>query len=241
MKNRLIEKKANDFRQLHGYSSRESVHLSSFVQILGVVTLFKPLSDNMSGMAIKITKGDEIDRFMLINSNQTLGRQHFTICHELYHLFIQENFTFKACTTESFEAKDKEEYNADAFAAYFLMPHDGIINQIPWDETESKDSISLETILKLEQYFSCSRTALLFRLIDMDMISKGYAEQFKIHPKKDAISYGVDTKLYEKGNEDRYLGDYGILAKELYDAEMISESHYYELMLDLGVKFEDNE
>lgn len=241
MKNRLIEKKANNFRQLYGYSSRESIHLSSFIQLLGVVTLFKPLSNNMSGMAIKVTKGEEIDRFMLINSNQTLGRQHFTICHELYHLFVQENFTFKTCMTESFEVKDKEEYNADMFAAYFLMPYDGIINQIPWDETERKNAISLETILKLEQYFSCSRTALLFRLMDMDMISREYAEKFRIHPKKDAISYGVDTKLYEKGNEDRYLGDYGILAKDLYDAEIISESHYYELMLDLGVKFEDNE
>jgi Zn-dependent peptidase ImmA (M78 family) len=195
----------------------------------------------MSGMAIKVTNGEDIHRFLLINSNQTLGRQHFTICHELYHLFIQENFTFKACLTESFEKKDKEEYNADTFAAYFLMPHDGIINQIPWEETEKKDSVSLETILKLEQYFSCSRTALLFRLIDMDIISKIYAEKFKGSPKRDAIDYGVDIKLYEKGSEDRYLGDYGILAKELYDAEMISESHYYELMLDFGVKLEENE
>lgn len=241
MENRLIAKKANDFRQLHGYSSRESIHLRSLIQLLDVVTLFKPLSDNMSGMAIKVTKGEEIHRFMLINSNQTLGRQHFTICHELYHLFIQENFTSQMCQTGKFETKDKEEYNADMFAAYLLMPHDGIINQIPWDETESKDVISLETILKLEQYFSCSRTALLFRLMDMNVISNVHAEKFRESPKKDAVAYGIDTKLYEKGNEDRYLGDYGILAKELYDAEMISESHYYELMLDLGVNFEDNE
>ena len=27
---------------------------------------------------------------MLINSNQPRGRQHFTIAHELYHLFIEE-------------------------------------------------------------------------------------------------------------------------------------------------------
>lgn len=241
MKNKLIEKKALDFRQKHGFNGWESINLSSFLQKLEVVTLFKPLSERMAGMAIKVTKSEDTHRFMLINSNQTLGRQHFTICHELYHLFIQENFSFRSCQTGNFNFKDKEEFNADTFSAYFLMPHDGIINQIPWDETGEKDAVSLETILKLEQFFSCSRTALLFRLQEMDIISKGYAEKLKISPKKDAIKFGFDTQLYNKGNEDRYLGDYGILARELYDAEMISESHYYELMLDLGVNFGDNE
>ncbi len=238
MKNKFLEKKALDFRQKHGLNGRESIHLESLLQNLGVVTLFKPMSANFSGMAIKVSTAEEINRFMLVNSNHTLGRQHFTICHELYHLFIQDNFSFATCNTGIFNGKDKEEYNADIFAAYLLMPHDGIISQVGWDEIDVKDGISMETVLKIEQYFLCSRTALVFRLHEMGMISKEYAEKLKANPKNDAIRYGFDTKLYEKGNENRYLGDYGLVAKELYDVEKISESHYYELMSDLGVKFE---
>ncbi|MEA5260654.1 ImmA/IrrE family metallo-endopeptidase [Arcicella aquatica] len=238
MKNKLIEKKALDFRQTNGLNGRESIHLESLLQSLGVVTLFKPMSSDFSGMAIKVSQEADINRFMLVNSNQTLGRQNFTICHELYHLFIQENFSFATCNTGTFLMKDKEEYNADIFAAYLLMPHDGIINLVGWDEIDVKDGISIETILKIEQYFSCSRSALVFRLQEMGMITKDYANELKANPRKDATMYGFDTKLYEKGNENRYLGDYGLVAKELYDSEKISESHYYELMLDLGVKFE---
>ncbi len=243
MKNIILEKKALEFRQTQGFNGRESIHLSSFLQSLDVVTLFKPLSANMSGMAIKVqSKNQAVHRFMLINSNHTLGRQHFTICHELYHLFIQENFTSQTCQTAIFNKKDIEEYNADVFAAYFLLPSDGILNQIDnLDELESKDSISLATVLKLEQYFSCSRTAIVFRLKDLGLLSEGYADKLKQKPRQTALDYGFDTKLYEIGNENRYLGDYGVLAKELYDNEIVSESHYFELMSDLGVKFGGNE
>ena len=239
MKNIIIEKKALEFRKKQGFNGRESIHLSSFLSNLGVVTLFKPLSTNMSGMAIKVQgENQEIFRFMLVNSNHTLGRQHFTICHELYHLFVQENFTSQTCQTATFNKKDDEEYNADVFAAYFLLPYDGILNQIDnLDELESKDSISLATVLKLEQYFSCSRTAIVFRLKDLGLISENYADKLRQKPRQSALGYGFDTKLYEKGNENRYLGDYGVLAKELYDGEILSESHYFELMSDLGVKF----
>lgn len=243
MKNIILEKKALEFRKSQGFNGRESIHLSSFLQSLDIVTLFKPMSGHMSGMAVKVKnihKGDH--RFMMINSNHTLGRQHFTICHELYHLFIQENFTSQTCQTAIFNRKDIEEYNADIFATYFLLPYDGILNQIDdLDELEKKDSISLATVLKLEQYFSCSRAAIVFRLKDLGFISESYAEQLKQKPRQSALNYGFDTKLYEKGNENRYLGDYGVLAKELYDKGIVSQSHYYELMSDLGVNFEENE
>jgi hypothetical protein len=31
------------------------------------------------------------------------------------------------------------------------------------------------------------------------------------------------------------IGDYGIVAKELFDKEKISQSHYYSLLADLGI------
>ena len=114
----MIEKKSIEFRSKHGISSSASINLKSLLLKTGVTSFFKPMSSDFSGMAIK--SGN--DRFMLVNTSQNLGRQNFTIGHELYHLFIQENFiaetTLKAGV---FNALDPEEFKADLFSSFFLM------------------------------------------------------------------------------------------------------------------------
>jgi Zn-dependent peptidase ImmA (M78 family) len=230
----ILEKKANDFRSRNGLGSNDSMNPKSLLHKLNVITVFKPLSAGLSGMALKIDQGGDIKRFMLINSNKSLGHQHFTICHELYHLFIQENFRSQVCTTGEFAKKDKEEYNADVFAANVLLPEYGIKSLIPDDEL-SKDNIRLQTILKIEQYFSCSRTALLYRLKALGIISSSKWEGLNGHVKRGAIESGYSTVIYEGGNHHEVIGDYGALARTLFDRARISESHYYSLLLDLGM------
>lgn len=226
-----LEKTASEFRQKHGLNDRQPIRLRSLLQELNVQTVFKPLSDSFAGMAIK---ADE-DRFMLVNSNHTLARQHFTICHELYHLFVQKNFTAQVCNTGQFAYKDAEELNADWFAAYLLIPRDGVLMQIEdWDELEN-NQIILATILKLEQFFSCSRQSLLIRLEEIGLIDRAYGEQFKAGVKRSAIQFGYTTELYEPGNANLTIGNYGTLARQLFDADEISESHYVQLLTDLGI------
>lgn len=75
------------FRQKIGLSDAEAVNLKSLLLKLGVLTIFRPLSEKFSGMSLKSPGGE---RFMLINCNQPRCRQHFTIAHELYHLFIEK-------------------------------------------------------------------------------------------------------------------------------------------------------
>ena len=236
----ILEKKANDFRNRNGLGSNDSIRLKSLLYKLDVLTVFKPLSAGFSGMALKIDKDGDIKRFVLINSNKTLGHQHFTICHELYHLFIQENFHSMVCTAGEFAKKDKEEYNADVFAAHLLLPENGIKSLIPDDEL-SKDKIRLKTILKIEHYFSCSRSALLYRLKDLGIISSGKWDELSYHVKRSAVEFGYSTGIYESGNHHEVIGDYGTLARELFDKEIISESHYYSLLLDLGMNGDEIE
>ncbi|RCR66406.1 ImmA/IrrE family metallo-endopeptidase [Larkinella punicea] len=227
----LLEKRASEFRQAHGLNDREPIRLKSLLQKLNVQTLFKPLSDQFCGMAIKSGQ----HRFMLVNTNQSLGRQHFTICHELYHLFIQADFTFQVCIPGQFDYKNPEEYKADWFAAYLLIPRDGVLSQINNLDELDQNQIKLSTILTIEQYFSCSRQALLRRLEDMELIDRAYGESLKQDVKRSATLFGFTTELYESGNEGQHIGDYGTKAKQLFDSEKISESHYYALLKDLGV------
>jgi Zn-dependent peptidase ImmA (M78 family) len=225
-----LEKKADDFRQRWGYGTDKPINLQSLLLGLNVPTFFKPMK-KISGMAFK-PKPDA--KFMLINSSQTIGRQNFTICHELYHLFVQKDFEYQICITQNFNSKDPEEYNADVFASYLLLPSKGIRDLIPEDELE-KDGISLDTIVKIEQAFQCSRIALLHRLKKMSFISESKMSKFNQLIINSAYIRGYPCQLYKPTLSNDVWGDYGETALELFNLQKISEGDYTSLMIDIGI------
>jgi len=225
-----VKKEASELRNKLGIGNTESIHLRSLLLKLDIIAIFKELSEGFSGMSLKT--GDKM--FMLINSGHSLGRQHFTICHELYHLFFDTDFKPHLCKSGFFNKKDLNEYWADIFASYFLMPDDGIISLIP-DSELGKDLLKTETILKIEQYFSCSRSALLYRLKDLGLITQTFYDFHSRNVKITAKQYGYALALYEKGNVGLVIGDFGTIAKQLFDREKISESHYVSLMQTIGI------
>lgn len=229
-----ISKAAERFRDTNGFGSTEPIRLKSFLQKLNVITVFKPLNGSFSGMALKT--GDH--RFMMVNSEHALGKQHFTICHELYHLFIQENFSSMTCKTGRFNIKEPDEYKADLFAGYLLMPDAGIKSVIPDNELK-RNKVSLGTIIRLEQYFSCSRRALLVRLTQMGLIDYKNYEHHTLGVKHSASLYGYGPDLYSPGNHNEFIGNYGELAKTMYDKEVISYSNYLGLMQDINIEIEE--
>jgi Zn-dependent peptidase ImmA (M78 family) len=229
MNNYYLQKEASDFRIKNGIGAAEPIRLKSWLPKLGVLAMFEPMSDNFSGMAIKTAK----HKFMIVNSNHRVSKQHFTIAHELYHLFIQKDFTSEFSNAGKFNKKDKVEYEADWFAAYLLMPEEGLLSLIPKEEL-NKNKIALSTIVKIEQYFACSRLALLFRLDGMGLIDFSKYQEFTKGVQHSAELLGYDPSLYEKGNGGLIIGDYGSKAKKLFDQEIISESDFISLMNDIG-------
>lgn len=225
----LVESQVSKFRQSVGLSDTEAVNLKSLLLKLNVQTIYRPLSESFSGMSLK---SGHI-RFMLINSNQPRSRQHFTIAHELYHLFVEENPMPHKC--ENGGKKDESEQCADAFALRFLMPKDGVIQLIPDSELMS-GSVSLGTVIRLEHYFSISRAATLNRLYDLKLIDKTFKEELAAYPAiRTAREYGYDTTLYEPGNKNLVIGNFGEKARNLFDNEKISEGHYLELLHKIGI------
>ena len=181
----IIEKQVSAFRTDNGLSASEPVTLKSLLLKLNILTVFRPLSDNFSGMCLKDNSGH---RFMLINSNQPRGRQHFTIAHELYHLFIEEKPTPHKCNPGY--SKNFVEQSADMFASLLLMPESGICQLVPENELKTKSI---------------------------------------------ARCFGYDTALYEAANEGLVIGDFGEKARNLFDKEKISESHYMELLGKINI------
>ena len=222
----IIEKQVSEFRMDNGLSATEPITLKSLLLKLNILTVFRPLSDNFSGMCLK---DNSEHRFMLINSNQPRGRQHFTIAHELYHLYIEKKPTPHKCNPGC-ASKDPIEQCADMFASSLLMPEGGICQLIPEMELKTKN-ISMATVLKLEHYFSVSRSALLYRLQNIGLITESTRSKLaEIKVKYSAKCFGYDTALYEPANEGLVIGDFGEKARKLFEQEKISECHYIELL-----------
>lgn len=217
---------ARKFRADINISLTEAINLKSLLRKLNILTVFRPLSDDFCGMSLGAPNGL---KFILVNSNNPKGRQHFTIAHELYHLFIEEDPIPHICQ-QTINGKDVSEINADMFAAAFLMPEDGLLDFISKEEIKGK-AIRLSTIIKMEQYFSVSRLALLYRLKNCRIINQAELDTLKQYSVKEtAKQYGYDTALYDSGNEGLVIGDFGEKARLLYEKDVISEGHYQELL-----------
>ncbi|MFI5193505.1 MAG: ImmA/IrrE family metallo-endopeptidase [Chitinophagales bacterium] len=237
---RILEVRANKFRDRLGISNADPIDLYKVLSELNVLTNFRNLSRDFSGMAMKAGE----DRFIMVNSCQTKARQHFTIGHELYHLFEQPDFSFMLCQVGRFDKRDREEYNADVFSSCLLMPEAGMINTIPEDELGRGGIVSLPTIVKLEQYFGVSRSALLVRLDRLGLIKYNDYTKYLAGVKQSANELGYSVAIYEPGNDHKVIGDYGTICKKLFEEDKISESHYFNLMQDIGVnidqKYDEN-
>ncbi|MBP5693778.1 MAG: ImmA/IrrE family metallo-endopeptidase [Bacteroidales bacterium] len=215
---------AAQFRSKLGLGLTEPICIKSLLMKLGVTAVFRPLSESSYGIGCK-SSGNKM--FILVNSNTTIGRQNFTIAHELYHFFFDEHPAPHMCSQY---CNSITERNANRFASSLLMPREGILSMVCKEEVESR-KVSLATVLRLENYFEVSRSALLFRLKDIELIdSKRKEELRKLPIKESAKDYGYDLSVYEKGNEGLTLGDFGEKARILFERGTISEGHYVELM-----------
>lgn len=229
-----VQNNAAKFRKDFGYGETDPILLESFLFKNNILTVYKSLSPYLAGMAIK---ADSSTMFIMVNQNHSIGKQHFTIAHELYHLFIQENFTSQQCITGLFDSQtDIEERKADYFAANLLLPELGIFELIPKEELRKKNAVSFETVFRIQQYYQVSVNAVAFRLMNLELVDQSYFDECnRLFKKSFARKLGYDVKLYEIGNNDKIIGDYGALAKQLFYNQKISESYYYELVNAINI------
>ena len=225
----IAENFALKMRSTLQLSLTEPINVKTVLRLLGVITLYRPLSDTLYGLSLK--SADDRFHFMLVNSNSTRGRQHFTVAHELYHLYYDENpqphFCKEGQLTESERA-------ANMFARAFMMPKAGVMRAIQ-DEELASGQLSLTTVLHLESLFGVSHMAMLIRLKELRLITNSVFEKYQsIRVTYEASLRGLSTDLYQKGNEGLIIGDFGAKARELFEKDKISEGHYIELLNKIG-------
>lgn len=159
-------KVAQALRQSLGYKNNE-VYRNLYYDFrrIGMHIFRVKLEDsNLSGLFIKHPLADKC---VLVNFDENLYRQNFTLCHEVGHALMDGNSYNVSYQSQ----RDFREYRANAFASEFLMPQ-AIIKQI------NPSTLSPENIIKYAIGFRVNVQAFLIALENAGVITPGQKAQY---------------------------------------------------------------
>lgn len=216
-----------------GEDSYSPIDVFALALGLGELTLvFYPLGENLSGMCVKGKNGSGL---VAINSTMTRGRQRFSLSHEFYHLYYDDS-TFYVCSKKIGSGKDVEK-SADAFASYFLMPDAALSERAAkLAEGHANKELSLEDVIRIEQYFGVSHQAAVYRLMHTPYLCEATGNDYLgIAVRRTAEKLGYASGLYLPLPEGRRYGTYGAYirrAQQLVSRGLISQGRYEELLMD---------
>lgn len=185
--------------------------------------LWLPMNRNINGCCSK-TKEDKV---IFINTNHTIGRQNFTLAHELYHLLYEDIDDFIVCGVKN---NSKSEINADNFATTLLIPDSGLY----WFKNKNQIEVwSLEDVIKCEQYYQVSHHTMLTRLKKLNWINQKQFDEFKQDIIQKAAKLGYDTNLYKPSPENQKysaIGQLTRLTEKVYDDGKITGGKRREIL-----------
>lgn len=225
------ENEASRLRARFLLGDRRPVDTESFLVDQGIVTVYSPMSDSFSGMCLKY---DTQTNFILINSKMPMGRQNFTVAHELYHLFVQDPESFAVHSCDISSPQSAIEKHANSFASYFLLPSAGVVDVMQKIGC-NKNTINPAHIITMCGYFGVSYLAMLIRLNKILRLSDDRFNELKsIQPIAYAQACGLKTDVFTVPMRDNIIvGDYAARAHALFDSGKISKGHLIELMSDI--------
>lgn len=226
-----LSNKASAVRRKLGEDESSPIDIFSLAQTIPLLTLiFYPLGKNISGACLK----NSISAVIAINSEMSIGRQRFSLAHELYHYFFDKNMSSTICSSKIGSGSENEE-NADKFASYFLIPSVALYEMIQMCKQGQERKLVVSEIIKLEQYFGVSRRAMLYRLQEEGEITVSESIDLQQGVINSAARLGYDVSLYKPSSEIKrtcVLGHYILQAENLLRNEIISNGKYEELLLD---------
>lgn len=224
--------KSVQLRQRLGEDTNSPIDIVTLVESIENITLvYYPMGNNISGMCIK-----QKDSFVIaINSAMSVGRQRFSLAHELYHVYYDDSMM--AICARAIGGEQEIEQEANLFASYFLMPVGALEAKAEEYAKRNPDNkLTLYDIIRIEQYFGVSHKAAVIRLKDNENMVPGRFDEYYHSPVlRLAEAMGYNSKLYRPLPENQKYGTYGYYihqAEQLLQKELISEGKYEELLLD---------
>lgn len=223
--------KAERLRKQLGEDNHSPVDIFALAQGIEKLTLvYYPMGDTISGMCVK---GADGRCTIALNSCMTVGRQRFSLAHEFYHLYYDDNMT-SVCSKKVGSGSDTEK-KADAFAAYFLMPRVALSEKVERLLERHDGNLNIQDIIRIEQYFGVSHQTAVYQLNNCGFITREELNSLlntSVRSLAEAMGYSSD--LYRPLPEEKQYCTYGHYieqAEKLLSKEIVSDGKYEELLL----------
>ncbi|MFB6181951.1 MAG: ImmA/IrrE family metallo-endopeptidase [Candidatus Magasanikbacteria bacterium] len=223
------EQKAYDQRRKLGIDKSPIRDIFSLLEDQGIFVVKMPI--NTDGLSGAFYYNEDEDRaHMLINTNRSKGHQRFTAVHEYGHFLFDKNR--EKVIVDDGGPKTEAEKRADAFAANFLMPEDGV-NFYIRRTLGKKSKLSNKELVKVKEEFGVSWQTLIYRLHNL---------RYKFDKSKDemldevsklnslAVQMGYERELPEDDGEFDLPAEYKRLAFQSYFDEKISLGKLAEIL-----------
>ncbi|WP_411954220.1 ImmA/IrrE family metallo-endopeptidase [Alkalibacillus sp. S2W] len=201
----------------------------------GVFVFQKTLSQHPSAMFMR----SQNEHIVIINSAKSLGHQHFSVAHEYSHYLFDQELAGGVCLVNFYQQNYEKEQLADLFATYFLMPEEGLLKHLAKQNPSYEQHIRLQDVLALQQHFKVSWAAMLWRLLNLNLINRDTFNQLKERTiTYEAQKYGFPLDLYHS-TPDQPSQRYIEKIMTLYDHAEISEQKADEYLNTIGKSFDE--
>jgi Zn-dependent peptidase ImmA (M78 family) len=183
-----------------GIDPRTRIDVFGALRRVGACVFFRPLK-SMFGAYVPTGKASP---GLLINSNLPLSVQRYTAAHELGHLFLKHKTvsfdTNLGYLPEERNGLDEEENQAEAFAAFFLMPKALVVNSLR-DLKVHAQNLRPPDVYLLALNIGSSYLATVNQLQTLKLIS---------HPAASSLRNLQPKQIKQELNENESLGRHDI-------------------------------
>jgi Zn-dependent peptidase ImmA (M78 family) len=255
------ERAADQERRRMGLGFAPAPPLPELFETQGVRTGVVDLPDDVSGLTISNRRAG---LFILANRRHAPVRRRFSFAHEYAHTLFDRRLLGTVSRTENRD--DLIEVRANAFAAAFLMPEEGVRRFVAvlgkgkpsrskaqvFDEDDAlavegrtepgTQDIQLYDVVHLAHHFGVSRLAALFRLLNLKLVTQAEFEQLKA---ADEAGYGRELATLlslpdeDEDDKDGFRHRVLSLALEAYRRELITRAKLMELAALLSMQQEE--
>jgi Zn-dependent peptidase ImmA (M78 family)/DNA-binding XRE family transcriptional regulator len=257
------QKIAAEERQRLGLGVSPVTELGELLESQGVRTGIVSLPGNTSGLTLS---DETVGVFVVINGDHPELRRRFSLAHEYAHVLLDRDRSGAISRAEN--RADLLEVRANAFAAEFLMPMEGVTQFVQalgkggasrsqvavFDEAEAvqveqratpgSQEIQLYDVALLAHHFGASRISALYRLKNLRLIDESEFQHLKAKEEAGAGKAIADfLAAPERSREDSARDDFRRrflgLALEAYRREEITRSKFGELAAMVGMRRDD--
>ena len=203
---RLAEQLAAEIGSYLDLGSRPAFNLLNVVEnSLRIKVLHLRLESGLSGASIVDHK---LGVGILINGGEAPWRRNFDLAHELFHIATWNAFTRNEVGDGTVSTRP-EKY-ANAFAASLLLPEVHLRKELQEISTHGK--IRIVDVIELAKNFDVSTAAILWRLVNLNVLKKQKVEEFLNEPELRKVDRLMRKDFYHKTAPPKFPARYVSLA-----------------------------